>query len=76
MSITLEKYDKSDRKQLKRLYLSAFPFEERCPYFIMMNREKKGKSEMIVARDNGEFIGFVNRNSIFRLYRTLIRDQY
>lgn len=58
MSITLEKYDKSDRKQLKRLYLSAFPFEERCPYFIMMNREKKEKSEMLVARDNGEFIGF------------------
>lgn len=58
MSLTLEKYDKSDKKQLKRLYLTAFPSEERCPFFIMMNREKRGKSEMLIARDKGRFIGF------------------
>ncbi|MBO5343264.1 MAG: GNAT family N-acetyltransferase [Ruminococcus sp.] len=58
MSITLEKFTKSDNKLLKKLYISAFPMEERCPYFIMMNREKRGKSEMLVARDKGEFIGF------------------
>lgn len=59
MSITLEKYVKSDKKQVKKLYLTAFPAEERAPFFIMMNREKRGKSEMLVARDKGEFIGFV-----------------
>ena len=29
-----------------------------------------------VKGKNGEFIGFVSRDAIFRLYRSLIREQY
>jgi len=42
-----------------------------------MNNLERFKLDHLPVRGNdGEFIGFVNRNSIFRLYRTLIRDQY
>ena len=42
-----------------------------------MNNLERFKLDHLPVRGNdGEFIGFVNRDSIFRLYRTLIRDQY
>lgn len=42
----------------------------------MNNLERFNLYHLPVKGLNGEFIGFVSRNSIFRLYRTLIRDQY
>ena len=42
----------------------------------MNNLERFKLDHLPVRGSDGEFIGFVNRNSIFRLYRTLIRDQY
>ena len=42
----------------------------------MNNLERFKLAHLPVKGKNGEFIGFVSRNSIFRVYRTLIRDQY
>ena len=42
----------------------------------MNNLERFNLYHLPVKGLNGEFIGFVSRNAIFRLYRTLIRDQY
>lgn len=59
MGIKLEKYDKKYRKKLKKLYLTSFPAEERAPFFLMLHKTKKGRSDMIIATENGEFAGFV-----------------
>lgn len=59
MKVTLETYEKSDRKKLKKLYLTAFPVEERAPFFLMMLKTRQGRSEMLTAKVNGKFVGFV-----------------
>ncbi len=42
----------------------------------MKNLERFKLEYLPVKGTNGEFIGFVSRDSIFRLYRSLIREQY
>ncbi len=58
MYITLEPADAADYKNIKTLYKSAFPPEERPPFFIIKNKAKKGKAQMLAARDGETFIGF------------------
>lgn len=52
-SRNLEKYP-----LVKPLFKSAFPPEERPPFFLLKHRAASGKGRMLVAKDNGEFIGF------------------
>ena len=54
----LRKAEKNDYKQIKRLYLSAFPEDERAPFFFVRRRARQGRAEMLVAEENGAFIGF------------------
>ena len=42
----------------------------------MHNLERFKLEHLPVKGKNGEFIGFVSRNAIFRLYRSLIKEQY
>ena len=42
----------------------------------MKNLERFKLEHLPVKGKNGEFIGFVSRNAIFRLYRSLIKEQY
>jgi CIC family chloride channel protein len=42
----------------------------------MNNLERFKLNYLPVKGKNGEFIGFVSRDAIFRLYRSLIREQY
>ncbi len=60
MNITLidNVFNKSIRKKLKKLYITAFPAEERAPFFLIMSRAKKGKAKMLAAYDGEKFIGF------------------
>ncbi len=58
MRVTLEKYEKRDLKKLKRLYLNAFPAEERAPFFLLMLKARQGRAEMLTAKINGKFVGF------------------
>ncbi len=50
--------NKITQKKLKKLYLTAFPAEERAPFFLIMSKAKSGKGEMLAAYDREEFIGF------------------
>lgn len=60
MSITVKTTipEKSDRKAFRNLYLSAFPKEERAPFFLILSRLKTGKAEVLTAYENEKFIGF------------------
>lgn len=59
INMTLETAGKNDYAQIKRLYRRAFPREERAPFFIMKKRALEGKGEALVAKEDGEFIGFL-----------------
>lgn len=58
MEITLKIAGKSDIEKVKFLYLSAFPPEERPPFFLMKHGAKHGNGEMLSAYDGEEFVGF------------------
>lgn len=49
----------SDCKKIKRLYKTAFPREERAPFFFIKRKAKDGKADMLAAKDDGEFVGFL-----------------
>ncbi|MGN0619321.1 MAG: hypothetical protein ACI4J7_09910 [Ruminiclostridium sp.] len=50
--------DNESLKELKRLYLSAFPRCERKPFFMIKQLKSKGKAEILsIETDSGEFIG-------------------
>ncbi|MCD8309462.1 MAG: GNAT family N-acetyltransferase [Clostridia bacterium] len=50
--------DKKHLKQVKRLYKTAFPANERPPFAMILNKAKKGKGELFAAETNGSFVGF------------------
>ncbi len=60
MSITLENYSAQDKKIMKKLYISAFPAEERAPFFMVVSKAKKGRAELLTVRKNGNFAGLTN----------------
>lgn len=74
MGISLIRCNK-DRKMLKiikKLYLSAFPKEERAPFFFLKSRAGKGGGEMLAVKEKDEFIGFVyivrNKELVYLFY--------
>ncbi len=58
MSVRLEKITREYYKTVKALYLSAFPKEERPPFYLLKSREKNGKGDFYIAKDGEELIGF------------------
>ena len=54
----LRRANKNDYRSIKKLYISAFPRDERAPFFMLKKRAFQGKAEMLAAEENGEFIGF------------------
>ena len=59
MSFTLEIAKKNEYKLIKCLFISAFPKEERPPFFILSSRAKRGNGDMLIAKDGEDFVGFV-----------------
>jgi len=59
MKLTLARAAAEDYKQIKPLYKSAFPPEERPPFFMMRWKAASGKGQVLAARDAGEFVGFL-----------------
>lgn len=47
------------RKEVKRLYITAFPKEERAPFSLLMHRVNNGRDSFYAVEDNGEFVGLV-----------------
>ncbi len=58
MDITLEEAGAADYPKVKALYKSAFPREERAPFFLMKRRAQSGRGQLLIARDGGMFTGF------------------
>ncbi len=58
MQITLEKAGEADYKRIKALYKSAFPPEERPPFFLLKSRDKSGAGQMLAVKADGAFAGF------------------
>lgn len=50
-------FDKNIWKKLKKLYIGAFPANERAPFWLMRRNAKKGRGEMLAAYDNNELVG-------------------
>lgn len=44
-------------REIKNLYISAFPKVERKPFWLMMLNQKRGKMKIFYLRDNNEFAG-------------------
>ena len=47
------------RKEVKQLYISAFPKEERAPFSLLMHRVNNGRDSFYAVEDNNEFVGLV-----------------
>ena len=50
----------SEKKKVRKLYLGAFPKEERVPFMLLAAREKKGNSELLEIKDGDTFVGMVS----------------
>lgn len=48
-----------EKRKVKRLYYSAFPKVERCPYSILKSRVKKGKGEFYSIYEESTFVGLI-----------------
>ncbi len=57
MEIILDDMKKRDVRFVKALYKEAFPPEERAPFFMIKNRYKRGKANMLIARLSDKPIG-------------------
>ncbi|MCI9085043.1 MAG: GNAT family N-acetyltransferase [Clostridia bacterium] len=49
---------KSDWKEIKKIYLEAFPKPERKPLFTIKHSVNKGKTKLITSTENGILQGF------------------
>ena len=57
-NIILREASKADFKVIKKLYIKAFPPEERPPFFIMRTKALQGKGKFLIAESGSTFIGF------------------
>ena len=56
MTLKFEDIDRY-KKQVKRLFLSAFPREERPPMWMLTRRCRQGKAEFSAVVDGDRFVG-------------------
>ena len=67
------KQDPSTVNDVKELYLSAFPMDERPPWSFIYNNNMKHDEDIIIAYyDNNEFIGF----TFLTLYKDIVYLSY
>lgn len=67
-SMTIEFANRTNYKAIKHLYLDAFPNHERMPFFMLKSAVKKGKAEILIAKERGEVIAF----AYLVLYRDMV----
>lgn len=48
---------KEERENVKNLYLTAFPKEERKPFDLIIEKQAEGGSDILYMKDKGEFCG-------------------
>lgn len=59
MGVELKRLDRKspDYKNVKRLYKSAFPADEKAPFSLLMRKRKKDGVDFWAAYNNGEWAG-------------------
>lgn len=75
----LEKINNLNYKEVGKLYKSAFPADERAPFFLLKKRAKIGSAEVYVAREKGDFVGFaylICKDGSAYLFYFAIADSY
>ena len=55
----LTKVSKSEWKDIKDIYVEAFPKQERKPFYMLKNSVRRGKSEIFVAKQNNLLLGLL-----------------
>ena len=72
MDIRAEKVNKNNKQKVKEIYLSAFPKEERMPFWLMLIMGKLWNTQFISFRHNDTVCGFVymavSRKLIFIMF--------
>ena len=60
MNIQLKLLDKNsaDIKKMKQLYITAFPANERAPFFLLKSKAKKDNIDFLGIYNNGKWAGF------------------
>lgn len=56
--LRLVEADKSQISEHKKLYRSAFPLNERFPWYMLVKRAKSGKAELLTLDKDGKNAGF------------------
>ncbi len=77
--MVLETVKAKDFTKVKRLYLSAFPKEERPPFFLLRRGLRRQAGTLLVAKEQDDFLGFaylVGTNDIGYLFFFAIDAQY
>ncbi len=54
----LAQANKQDWSLVRKLYRTAFPREERAPFWLIKRRADQKRGEMLVAKEGEEFLGF------------------
>lgn len=49
----------SEYKQIKQLYFSAFPPEERAPFYLMIKRTKREDVDFLSIYNDGKWVGMI-----------------
>lgn len=57
--MVIENLKKEDIKELKKIYLEAFPKSERKPFFSIKGAINEGRSRVFVAKEENKLIGFI-----------------
>ncbi len=67
------------KKQIKKLYRTAFPKEERAPLFMLYKRAKKEENSFIAVTEKGEFIGLIyiltNQKTAYIFFLAVEKDK-
>lgn len=77
MSIKLEPCRSEHLAKAKALYYSAFPSEERAPWWVLKRRAKQGRAELLAAVDAGQFAGMayvVTLNDMVYLFYLAVEE--
>ena len=66
-------------RQLRALYGTAFPSEERVPFFYLLRKAKKGAAECLAALDGDRFVGLAytvsHKDLVFLFYFAVSDDR-
>lgn len=70
--LTAIKQDKAAWRQIGALYKTAFPPDERAPFWLMRRRAKQGRGQVLAAYDAEQFVGFtylvIYRDMVYLFY--------